>query len=324
LDNLKHIFDKFKDVKVLIVGDIMLDYYIYGNVDRISPEAPVPVLNRTSFDYKLGGAGNVALNCKALGAEPTIISYIGDDEYGEDIKEELDRHYINHHMISNGKPTTVKKRVISGNTHLLRIDIEDTKDIEDYNEEILRYYMKEIIETDVVILSDYNKGLLTDKNINDLIDIALDNDTVIVVDPKVNNFKEYKGVDLIKPNLKEAYEGMKIIGEDFNGVGVEHLVKHMKTRLDVGSVMVTLSDKGVYWLGDEEVSVDAHKIELADPCGCGDTVISVASILKYLGIEDKLLVEISNIAGSMVCEHFGVVQVENEELLERCIKLKLK
>jgi rfaE bifunctional protein kinase chain/domain len=321
---LGDIFDKFQDVKVLIVGDIMLDYYIYGDVNRISPEAPVPILNETRVDYKLGGAGNVALNCKALGADPTIISYIGDDEHGEEVREELDRYRIKHHMISNGKPTTVKKRIISGNTHLLRIDIEDTKDIKDLREEVLRFYTSEIINNDVVILSDYNKGLLTRENISDLIDIAINNDKVIVVDPKVNNFKEYKGVDLIKPNLKELHEGLynnELVNEDLEGV-----LQVAKTRMDVRSIMVTLSDDGVYWRGEnnDTFKVDAHKIELADPCGCGDTVISVASILKYLDIDERLLVEISNVAGSMVCEHFGVVQIKNEELLERCIKLKLK
>ena len=197
---LKDIFKRFKDVKVLIVGDIMLDSYIYGDVNRISPEAPVPILSKTEESFKLGGAGNVALNCKALGVEPTIISYIGDDSYGKKISELLENSNIKYYMISNGKPTTVKKRIISGNTHLLRIDIEDTKDIKDLREEVLRYYIKEIVNNDVVILSDYNKGLLTDENICHLIEIAKDNDKIVAVDPKINNFDSYEGVDLFKPS----------------------------------------------------------------------------------------------------------------------------
>jgi rfaE bifunctional protein kinase chain/domain len=322
MDALYEIFNKFQDVNVLIVGDIMLDSYIYGDVKRISPEAPVPILNKTEESFKLGGAGNVALNCKALGANPTIISYIGDDNYGSTVSELLEGSGIKAHMISNGKPTTVKKRIISGNTHLLRIDIEDTKDIVDLKEEVMKYYMRELANNDVVILSDYNKGLLTYENISNLIDIAKDNNKIVVVDPKINNFKEYRGVDLIKPNLKELHKGLwnnELIDEELDGV-----IRLSKAQMDVESIMVTLSDKGIYWNGEKEFQIDSHKIELADPCGCGDTVISVASILKYLDIDEKLMVEISNVAGSMVCEHFGVVQVSNDELLERCIKLKLK
>jgi len=322
MENLNDIFNKFQDVNILIVGDIMLDSYIYGSVNRISPEAPVPILSKTEESFKLGGAGNVALNCKALGANPTIISYIGDDNYGEVVSKLLDESCIKSYMISNGKPTTVKKRIISGNTHLLRIDIEDTKDIIDLREDVMKYFISEISNNDVVILSDYNKGLLTHENISNLIDIAKDNNKIVVVDPKINNFKEYRGVDLIKPNLKELHQGLwnnELINEELDSV-----IKLSKVQMDVDSIMVTLSDKGIYWNGNEEFKVDSHKIELADPCGCGDTVISVASILKYLNIGEKLMVEISNVAGSMVCEHFGVVQVSNDELLERCIKLKLK
>jgi D-glycero-beta-D-manno-heptose-7-phosphate kinase len=322
MSELIEIFRKFKNVKVLIVGDIMLDYYIYGDVNRISPEAPVPILNRTSIDYKLGGGGNVALNCKALGAEPTIISYIGDDSYSENVRDELDRYGIKHYLIYNGKPTTVKKRVISGNTHLLRIDIEDTKNIKDYNVDILNHYIREIKNIDVVIFSDYNKGLLTEKNISDMIRIAKEYNKIVTVDPKINNFKEYKGVDLIKPNLKELNQGLwdnELVDED-----LESIINLSKINMGVESIMVTLSENGIYWNGKKSFHVGGHKIEMSDPCGCGDTVISVASLLKALNIDERLLVEVSNVAGSMVCEHFGVVQIENKDLLERCIKLKLK
>ncbi len=322
MSDLVSIFKSIENVKVLIIGDIMLDSYLYGNVYRISPEAPVPVLHKTKEEFKLGGAGNVALNCKELGASVTIMSYIGNDSNGEKITSLLEGSGVKSFLVSNNNPTTVKQRVISGNTHLLRIDTEEPYSFDDYkfnNEFILKYYSEEVKKCDIVILSDYDKGLLNEGNIKEIIDTAKAFDKIVCVDPKINNFKLYKGVDLFKPNLKEAIESIGNSSSDVFEFGSK-----MKIDMDVDSLMITLSDKGIYWRGNDEFYVDSHKIELADPCGCGDTVLAISSILKYLKVDEKLLVDISNISGSMVCEHFGVVQVKNEDLLDRCITLGLK
>lgn len=298
----------------------MLDSYLYGNVNRISPEAPVPVLNKNREDYKLGGAGNVALNCKALGANVVLISHIGEDENGKRVVGLLEQNDIKSFLVSDNKPTTVKQRIISGNTHMLRIDIEDTTHYKDENQLLLNCYLKEVEKADIIIISDYDKGLLHIGNITEIIQIAKDFNKIVCVDPKVNNFSLYKNVDLFKPNIKEARDGMKLNNIIDNG----SLLRLIKSEMNIDSVMITMSDKGIIYKGDNELISESYPVEIADPCGCGDSVMAISSILKFLNIEEKLMLDISNLGGSMVCEHLGVIQIKKQELLDKCIQLGLK
>jgi rfaE bifunctional protein kinase chain/domain len=300
--------------KVLIIGDIMLDSYVWGDVKRISPEAPVPILNKKDEAYKLGGASNVALNIKALQGEPTIISIIGDDDSGKKMKELLFENNITNFLITTPKPTTEKKRLLSGNHHLLRIDTEDTTYINSfYENELYQVIANEIPNTAVIILSDYNKGVLTERLIKAIIDLAKENNKPVIVDPKVKNFFNYKGVDVFKPNLKEINDAFKNEKDD----NYKDVTKLLKNVIGAKNIMVTLSEKGIYMLGeytDHEVS--GINVELADTCGAGDTVVSVLALF-YGEIDNDKLLEVCNIAGSMVCEHVGVVQITLDKLKKR-------
>ncbi len=292
--------------KVLIIGDIMLDSYIWGDVKRISPEAPVPILNKQSEICKLGGAANVALNIKTLQGEPYIISIIGDDISGTTLKN---------HLITTTKPTTEKKRVMSGNNHLLRIDVEDTTYISSKEEqEIYQVVQEQILNCSVVIFSDYNKGVLTERLIKEIIVLAKEYNKPIIVDPKNKNFFAYKGVDVFKPNLKEINEAFK----NESVTEYENVSKLLKNVIQAKNIMVTMSENGIYMLGDNQQTwnVSGIKVELADPCGAGDTVAAVLALF-YNEIDNDKLLTICNIAGSMVCEHVGVVQIKLEELQKR-------
>lgn len=307
---MKKVLDKIKNKKVLIIGDIMLDSYVYGDVNRISPEAPVPILHNKKEEHKLGGAANVALNIKTLEATPTILSIIGKDVAGEKIKKLLEENNIINFLIETLKPTTEKKRLISGNTHLLRIDTEDTSYIDTQTESSLYYIAeKEILKNDVIIFSDYNKGVLTEKLIKFIIDFSKENNKVIIVDPKIKNFFSYKGVDVFKPNLKELNESFN--NKDSNYKDVSKILKNL---INADNIMITLSENGIYMLGDSEIESPSIGIEIADPCGAGDTVAAVLSLF-YNEVDNETLLKLCNIAGSMVCEHVGVVQIKLEDLM---------
>jgi D-glycero-beta-D-manno-heptose-7-phosphate kinase len=208
---MKDLISQFKGKKVLIIGDVMLDAYIIGKVDRVSPEAPVPIVNIESKEDRLGGAANVALNIKALGATPILISAIGDDKDGETFLKILKKNQIENIGIfkSKHRTTTTKTRVLGNKHQLLRLDSENTHDLNTEDHKSLIAIVKQQIKTcDVVILQDYNKGVLTEKNINLIINIATKAKKPIAVDPKKKNFLAYKGVTLFKPNLKEIKEGL--------------------------------------------------------------------------------------------------------------------
>lgn len=304
-------FDVILNKKILLIGDIMLDSYIKGDVNRISPEAPVMILNKKSENFKLGGAGNVALNLKSLKGNPFIISSIGNDEAGKTIQNELLNNKINNYLIITNKPTTEKKRIISGNNHLLRIDTEDINYISKEVElEIISIFEKEIYNSSVVLISDYNKGILTDFLIKELIKISKNNNVPIIVDPKNKNFFSYKEVDVFKPNLKEISDAFKNENDD----NYENMCKVLKSHIKAKNIMLTLSEKGIYWLNDfKKLSIDGIEVELADTCGCGDTVLAVLAMF-YNEISDEDLIKLCNLAGSMVCEHLGVIQIKLEDL----------
>lgn len=304
--NIKEIVNK----KVLIIGDIMLDSYVWGDVKRISPEAPVPILNKNTEVNKLGGAANVALNIKTLKGRPYIISTIGKDIAGKTLKNLLDENNISHFLVETNKPTTEKKRIMSGNNHLLRIDNEDTSYISSKEEqEIFLKVREEMLDSDVIVFSDYNKGVLTEKLIKSIIELVKEFNKPIIVDPKLKNFFSYKGVDVFKPNLKEINDAFK----NERGDNYKDVSRLLRNVIESKNVMVTLSERGIYMLGDSEWEVSGNKVELADPCGAGDTVAAVLALF-YNEIDNQKLLQICNIAGSMVCEHVGVVQIKLEEL----------
>ncbi len=315
---IDQIFDAFNRLRVLIVGDVMLDAYVWGKVERISPEAPVPVVVAHRREYRLGGAGNVILNIHALGAEPIICSVIGQDNEGQNLLGELEKRGLRTDGIlqSDNRITTIKERIIAGSQQVVRVDTETDKVITPEEQIQLIEKAKELIpHCQVVLFQDYDKGVLCPRVIKEITDFANSLDIPTVVDPKKRNFLTYQNVTLFKPNLKELKEGLKI---DFDVRKEEELravVTKLREELNAKGAFVTLSERGVYidYLGQQH-RIPAHEREIADVSGAGDTVISIAACAVALGLAPPLVAELSNLGGGLVCEHVGVVPIDKELL----------
>lgn len=318
-------FADFNKKTCLIVGDSMVDAYLWGNVSRISPEAPVPVVSISKRENRLGGAANVALNIVALGATPILCGVIGNDSKGDIFRQLLkDSALSDEGMITDDKrKTTSKTRVISAAHHMLRVDEESTESINLVTEDKLLNKIKVLLEekkVDVIILEDYNKGVLTEKVIISIIAMAKEKNIPVSVDPKKSNFFVYQGATLFKPNLKEFVEGTKIDWLEFNLAALQKQAKKFKSDLNISKVLITLSEKGALICGEKEIHVPAEIRNIADVSGAGDTVIAVASLALATGMSDEQIVKISNLAGGLVCEKVGVVPIDKEQLLKEASK----
>ncbi len=318
--------DKINSQKIIIVGDVMLDAYVFGKVERISPEAPVPVVAEQSRSYRLGGAANVALNLKAMGATPLLFGVIGSDDESLLLKRELERNSISSSFLVSEKkrPTTVKTRIIGNNHQLLRVDREVTNKIESATEnELFNLLALEIANANALIFEDYEKGLLHEDFIQRVIDLCLKNQVPVVVDPKEMNFMAYRNATLFKPNLKEIKGGLKLhvletIAE------IEEAAKKLIRQMNLTYIMVTLSERGVLICSATETfHIPAHVRKIADVSGAGDTVVSLAALCLAQKIDLRSIAELSNLAGGLVCEEVGVVPISKIIFLEEAKKLAL-
>lgn len=324
------IFDSFQQMKVLVVGDVMLDVYLQGEAERISPEAPVPVVRIQNKEIRAGGAANVALNCRALGAQVAIASITGTDEDGRALIGLLQENNLDTRLVrvSNKRKTTVKARIISRNQQMIRFDSEEDTDISLQDEHafidaVLKYL--QIQKPDVLIFEDYNKGLLKENIIRQIIRHCRSLNIPTAVDPKKKNFFAYQGVDLFKPNLKEVKEGLNTalttIGlEQLNQVH-EQLREHLQHRVS----FITLSEAGVFY-NDGQLAeiIPSHRRNIADVSGAGDTVIAVAGMVYARTKDVGLMAEWANLAGGLVCEEAGVVPIDKNRLLAEIEKSFLK
>lgn len=324
---VEQVFEAFNKLKVLIIGDVMVDAYDWGKVERISPEAPVPVVNILRRENRLGGAANVALNIQALGAKPILCSVIGNDLDGFDFLKILDdSHMTNEGIVrSNSRVTTTKRRVLAGSQHLLRIDNETDVLLNETDKKALMENIAVLVKkVDVVIFEDYDKGVISEDIIQETVKICKANNVPVTVDPKKRNFLAYKGVNLFKPNLKELKEGLKV---DFNAdkiAEIKSTVDILHTKLDAENYFITLSERGVYIQSRADSNhIPAHIREISDVSGAGDTVISTASLCLALGLPNKLLAELANLSGGLVCEHVGVVPINKDKLLSEAKRLNL-
>jgi rfaE bifunctional protein kinase chain/domain len=308
----------------------MLDTYWWGNVERISPEAPVPVVAMDHREQRIGGAANVALNTTSLGAQTTLFSVTGNDDDAKTLDNLLQQHYINTNYIvqSDKRITTNKIRVMSRNQQMLRLDSEITNDILQEDEMQLLQNFSAYINKEkpaVVIFEDYNKGVLTSTLIVSLIKICRENNIITSVDPKRKNFFEYKHVDIFKPNLKEVKDGLNILMDEVSPVLLETIHSELNSLLQHKISLITLSEKGIF-IHDENTAniIPAHVRNIADVSGAGDTVIAVASLV-YAATKDVFLTaEIANLAGGIVCEDVGTVAISKEKLLQECKELIAK
>jgi rfaE bifunctional protein kinase chain/domain len=321
--NIQKIFEDFNSLNVLIIGDVMLDSYIWGAVDRISPEAPVPIVTVKKKDFRLGGAANVALNVASLGAKPILCALIGDDDDGKKLIQRLDEGKISKEgiVVSAHRPTTVKTRIIASAQHVVRVDEESDKVVNEQEEiELMKRIEKLLPSCQVVVFEDYDKGVLNASIIAKTVLLANKNSIPTVVDPKKRNFLSYKGVTLFKPNLKELREGLKIDVEAANQSSVESAVQQLKEKLNAAGVMLTLSEYGVYIdFQSEKIKLPAHAREIADVSGAGDTVVSIAALAVALNLSPKQIAFLSNLGGGLVCQHVGVVPIDKEELLKEAL-----
>ena len=312
---INKVFEKIKGKKIIIIGDSMVDSYVLGEINRNSPEAPVPIVDVKQEDTKLGGAANVALNIQSLGMEPILCSVIGDDKDGENFlklckKNNLDTTGI---IIDYNRKTTNKKRVIVNKKHILRIDNEETNYIEpEIREKFVNNIEKLISNNKIIIFQDYDKGVISKELIEEINKI---DHLFIAVDPKKRNFFEYKNVDLFKPNLSEMLNAFN--SKDDSIKNLNTFSDELKSKNNIKNLMITLSDNGL--LINNDAGFIHNKIEnkkIIDVSGAGDTVISLATILFYLKLPEKFIAEMCNLAGGITCMSSGVSAINLKELTE--------
>lgn len=326
--NTAEIFEKISHERIMIVGDVMIDSYMWGDVTRISPEAPVPVVSITKREKRLGGAANVALNISSMGATPIICSVLGNDDRGKDFQQimydnNMDRRGI---VTSDNRMTTVKSRVIGNNMHIARVDEENTHNLSSIEEDMLIDRINRVLKTmpiDAIIFQDYDKGCITPRIIEEVTETAKRKKILTTVDPKHRNFSSFKNIGLFKPNLKELREGLNI---EIDESSEESLIRDLQNaslelhkRQDIDIVLITLSSKGMYSCDFRDgkpksllTSACAHSV--SDVSGAGDTVISVITLALGAGLDLQTAVYYANAAGGIVCEKVGVVPIDKDRL----------
>lgn len=319
--DIQALFDSFQSKKIIVLGDVMLDAYVIGAVNRISPEAPVPIVSLNDTDERLGGAANVALNLNSLGAKAFICSVVGKDTEGKRLKQLFEASGIaaDALVFSEQRKTTVKTRIIGNNQQLLRIDSEQTNDLEQSEEERLLTEVKNLLKSgvDALIFEDYNKGTLTKTVIEKVVELCRQYGVKTTVDPKKKNFFAYQGVTLFKPNLKELKEGLDVQFSFKDRDLFEEAVAQLRLKLQHDITFITLSEHGVFIADKEDKDyIPAHVRNIADVSGAGDTVIALATLCLCADLSNSELAEVSNLAGGLVCEKSGVVSIDKDELIQ--------
>ena len=321
-------------LRILVVGDLMVDAYLLGRVDRISPEAPVPILRASLRERRPGGAANVALNLKALGAAVTVGGVTGHDQDGRDLQKALEEQGMDSDAIValSDRRTTVKTRVMSGGQHLLRVDEEDDADL---NREDAQQFLEQLASVlaarsfDAILIEDYDKGALSPMVIDGLLRMARDRNIPVTVDPKFRHFDRYRDVALFKPNLKELRDGLGLLWEDGDEQAMDQALTEGLNRLqsewNPDTVLLTLSERGVRVKTPlQDVQQPAHPREILDVSGAGDTVIAVATVLLAQGLDAVSMAQVANLAGGLVCEKPGVVPIDLSTLLAEVRRLPIQ
>lgn len=325
--SLNNIFLSFNNKVIVVIGDVMLDSYLWGSVNRISPEAPVPVVSVNKKENRIGGAANVALNIKKLGAMPIICSVIGNDENGKKFISRLKSNNLvyDNIIIDDNRLTTTKTRIISNNQQIVRVDEETDEQISSIIEEKLLSKIQNTINNynvDAIIFEDYDKGIISKNLIDNVVSLANKNNILISVDPKKKNFNNYKNITMFKPNFKELIEGLKLDIDKNNIDKLPKLLTNLRNNNNIESVLITLSEKGlIYQTNDSTHKIPAMLRDITDVSGAGDTVISVATLCLCSGVSNENIAKISNIAGGLVCEKVGVVPIDKNQLLDECLSV---
>ncbi len=316
-NRLKKIFKSLNGKTVAIVGDLMLDRYVWGQVKRISPEAPVPIVEVENESVRLGGAANVSNNINSLGGIPLLLGVVGNDISGKLLKEisieqGSDPSGI---IVDDARPTTVKTRVIAFNQHVVRIDNESRSEISKSTQiKIMEILKSNISKIDAIIFQDYNKGVIVKDLIHNIISLAKAHDKIITVDPKYNNFFEYKNVFVFKPNRKETEEALGIKLNDQHTL--ESAGKKLLESLHSNNVIITRGEYGmsIFKNNSEVKHIPTTARKVADVSGAGDTVISTLTMAITAGADIYEAAVLANTAGGIVCADVGIVPIDKEEL----------
>jgi rfaE bifunctional protein kinase chain/domain len=324
---IQELFNDMNNLHVVVVGDVMLDNYWWGHVERISPEAPVPIVSIDKRESRLGGAANVALNCKALGAKVTLASVIGNDAAGTTLVELAHAAGVDTTLLipSALRPTTTKTMVMSKSQQMLRLDEETTEELylteeHDFIDKVLKYL--QLVKPQILIFEDYNKGVLKENVIQKITAHCLELGIVTAVDPKKKNFLSYKHVTVFKPNLKEVREGLHVALDTVDEAQLGQVHQTLQKTLQHQITFITLSEKGVFYADGQDVHIiPSHIRNIADVSGAGDTVIATADIIYTLTKNVLLMAEIANLAGGLVCEEVGVVAIDKQKLMHESLQL---
>lgn len=320
----EELFNDFNSLKIGVIGDVMLDTYIWGKVDRISPEAPVPIVSLHHKEQRIGGAGNVAINCSSLGAKVFMLGVTGDDDEASQVEQLLKENLIDTTGLikSVKRKTTNKTRIISRNQQMLRFDAEITDDLNKDEEAALLKQISNFIEHEdpnILIFEDYNKGVLTEKVIAETIALCRASGVITAVDPKRKNFFSYQNVDIFKPNMKEVQEGLNLVFENTDIYQLRNIHEQLQKQLQHKVSLITLSEKGIFYQQLQNAAIiPSHLRNVSDVSGAGDTVIAVAAMVYAATKNAHLMAEIANIAGGLVCEEVGTASVDRDKLLREC------
>lgn len=314
------IINNINNIDILVIGDIMLDKFVQGNVDRISPESPVPVLSIEKEQYMLGGAGNALSNLHSLGAKAHILTVIGNDESGEKIKEYANKMGVcEGFIIAQDRPTTVKTRYLSGHQQLLRTDYESKKPLSEAIEKQIIQETQTLLKANIksVILSDYGKGVLSKSLLQALIKLCKKFNVPVLVDPKGRDYSLYAGASIVTPNKKELFEatGKNVDGDE----NIEKAARHIIDKHKIKSVIATRSQEGMSVIQKSQKEVihcRSGNVEVYDVSGAGDTVISCLAACLAAGANIEEAAKISNIAGSIVVSKVGTAPIRKKELLD--------
>lgn len=318
-EEFQRVLQKAAGLKAVVIGDVMLDRYIYGTVDRISPEAPVPILLHTHDEVKAGGAANVAFNLAAWGCQTALIGLVGKDANAKGLQSLLAENNIQQCLIeSASRPTSVKTRVVASSHHLLRIDEESTQYLEGAEEQEIVHQAERFLESyqpHLIILEDYNKGLLTESFIRTVKTFAKKHHIFLAVDPKEKNFFAYAGADLFKPNLREASQAAR---KSIQPAELQETTKTWRSTHDFHTVAITLGAQGIFIQnGDQGLQIKPERaIDVIDVCGAGDAVVCALTLGLMTGLSLEKIGTLANLTGAYVCSHSGVVPVNVEEIYQ--------
>ena len=317
---IQQIFNSFSLQRILIIGDVMIDGYVFGKVSRISPEAPVPIVAIEKKEYRLGGAANVALNIKNLGAYPIICSVVGNDDAGAQYIKLMQEAGLSTQgiIVENQRPTTQKSRIISSGQQLMRIDEEIQTPVTESTHRLLLKKITDLLETDTIdaiVFEDYDKGVLTADFISAVLQLAKTHHVPTTVDPKQKHFNHYRGVSLFKPNFKELKEGLHISLEIPNEEQLSRAVLPFMRQQNIENMVVTLSEHGIFvQTPNKKQIIPTIERSIADVSGAGDTVISILTLGLAAQADLFLTASIANLAGGLVCESVGVIPIDKDAL----------